>query len=315
MSAAGETSVFINLLPQAPSSQPTVTVVVPCFNGGRFLDGLIGSLAQQTLRDFEVIIVDDGSNDDDTLRKLAAIGGRARVIRQANAGLSVARNVGVRAARADMVMVLDCDDTIEPPFLQEAVALLGAATSDVAAVFCHKRLVGDGAGLLERHFNRFDLLFTNPMPSGLLLRKSCWQAAGGYDVTMRDGYEDWEFYIRLMRMGYRAIAIPKPYLAYRVSSTGMLFSQASVRHAALWRAIRRKHADAYRPWAMLRLWRQSRDGSGRVSLAKGLGAYALAILLPDVWFSRLIGGMRRRHLLGGQRAPFQAVAPKSELAV
>jgi glycosyltransferase involved in cell wall biosynthesis len=314
MDMSDKTSATVDAPAERGASGPTVTIVVPCFNGGRFLDGLMASLAQQTFRDFDVIIVDDGSDDEATLCKLASLDGRARVIHQNNNGLSAARNAGIRAALSDLVMPLDCDDAIEPPFLQEAVALLRAAPPDVAAVFCHKRLVGAGSGLLERHFNRFDLLFTNPMPSALLLRKACWQAVGGYDETMRDGYEDWEFYVRLMRAGYRAIAIPKPYLAYRVSNTGMLFSRASSRHAALWRTIRRKHIAAYRPWAILSVWRQSRDGTGQVSLAKAFLAYALTAVLPDAWFSRLIAGLRRRHLLDGHRPPYRAASTKSSAA-
>lgn len=300
------------LQPGAP--RPAVSVVVPCYNGGRFLDGLMESLRRQIFRDFEIVIVDDGSDEDDTKRKLAALEAHARVVHQDNRGLSAARNTGIRAARAELVMSLDCDDTIEPPFLEEAMAAMAAAPADIAAVFSHKRLVGAGSGLLERHFNRFDLLFTNPMPSGLLLRKSAWEAVGGYDETMRDGYEDWEFYLRLMRMGYRAIVIPKPYLLYRVSSGGMLFSQSSGHHAALWRRIRRKHAAAYRPLAMLRLWWGSRDGTGHVSLAKGFAACLLAAILPDAWFSRLVTGLRRRHLLEGHREAYQPAEMKSKAA-
>ena len=59
---------------------PAVSVVVPCFNGGRFLDTLMASLARQTFRDFEIVIVDDGSTDLETLRKLSELEGRARVI-------------------------------------------------------------------------------------------------------------------------------------------------------------------------------------------------------------------------------------------
>jgi GT2 family glycosyltransferase len=295
-------------------AHPAISVVVPCYNAGHFLDGLMDSLARQTLRDFEIVVIDDGSTDEETLRKLAELETRVRVIHQENRGLSAARNVGFRAARADLVMPLDCDDRLEPPFLEEGLAVLKSAPPDVAGVFCHMRLIGSGSGLLERHFNRFDLLFANPMPAGTLIRKSVWQSTGGYDETMREGYEDWEFYIRLMRMGYRAIEIPEPYLLYRVSQSGMLFSQSSGRHAALWRAIRQKHAGLYRPLALLRVWWNSRDGSGRVSLAKGLTAYALAALLPDLWFTRLVVGMRRRTLLEGHRPAYRPRTTKSKLA-
>ncbi len=297
--------------PKSPPSgaapvTPAVTVVVPCYNAGRFLDGLMTSLSRQTFRDFEIVIVDDGSTDKETLQKLDLLGDRARVIHEENRGLPAARNTGIAAAHSALVMPIDCDDAIEPPFLEEAVTLLRASPPDVAGVSSHKRLVGEANGLLERHFNRFDLLFTNPMPSGILMRKAAWQAAGGYDETMREGYEDWEFYLRLMRMGYRAIVIPKPYFDYHVSRAGMLFKQSSSKHAALWRAIRRKHAAAYRPRAMLRLWRESRDGTGQVSLVKGFAAYVLATILPDAWFSRLVVGQRRRHLLEGHLRPYHA---------
>ncbi len=295
-----------NIGTKADATRPAVSVVVPCYNGGRFLDGLMASLARQTFRDFEIIVVDDGSTEPETLRKFAEMKDRARVVHQDNRGLSAARNAGIRGAQADLVLPLDCDDFIEPPFLAEAVALMRSAPPDVAVVFSHMRLTGAAKGLLERHFNRFDLLFSNTLPSGLLLRKACWQEVGGYDETMRDGYEDWEFHLRLASHGYRGIEIAKPYYVYAIANNGMLLDRSSRVHARLWRAIRRKHAELYRPWTMLRLWRQSRDGSGRVSLVKAFVAYVLASVLPDAWYSRLVGILRRRHLLEGHRPAYPA---------
>ena len=294
-----------------PGVTPSVSVIVPCFNGGRFLPQLLGSLARQTFHDFEIIIVDDGSTDAATRQVLDNLDPSVRVMRQANKGLSAARNAGIAAAAADLVLTLDCDDKCEPPFLTEAVTVMQAAPPEVALVLCHMRLAGAASGPLERHFNRFDLLFSNPIPSGVLLRKAAWQAAGGYDETMRDGYEDWEFYLRLMLSGYRGVTIPKPYKIYHVSSEGMLFNQSSGKHAAIWRRIRRKHASAYRPLAMLRLWRESHDSSGRddpghVSALKAAMAYLMAVLLPDGFFSALIALRRQRHLLGGHRPAYPA---------
>lgn len=218
--------------------------------------------------------------------------------------MSGARNTGIRAARADLIMVLDCDDMVEPPFLAEAVAILRSSSPTVGAVFSHKRLVGAGYGALERHFNRFDLLFTNTMPSCLVLRKACFDAIGPYDESLRDGYEDWEFNLRLAHRGFDAIEIPKPYHVYRVSEQGMLFSRSSGAHARLWRAIRQKHASLYRPWAILKTWRKDRGGNAHVSLVKALAAYLMAIVLPDAWFTYLVVGLRRRHLIEGHRAAY-----------
>jgi glycosyltransferase involved in cell wall biosynthesis len=293
---------------------PAVTIVVPCFNGGRFLDGLMASLARQTFRDFEIVIVDDGSTERATLDKLAELQTDARIVRQANRGLSAARNTGIREARAELVLPLDCDDAFESPFLAEAFALMREAPAEVAAVFCHMRLTGAAKGLLERHFNRFDLLFTNTLPSGLLLRKACWAAVGGYDESMRDGYEDWEFHLRLARAGYCAIELPKPYYVYSLADEGMLLNRSSRAHGRLWRAIRRKHADLYRPASLFRLWRMTRDGSGHVSARKAIAALMLAMMLPDALFNRLVAWMRRRSLLDGYRPAYPAETAKTRLA-
>lgn len=279
---------------------PAVSVVVPCFNGGRFLDALMASLDCQTLRGFETIIVDDGSTDEATLRKFAALEGRARIVHQDNRGLSAARNAGIAAARSEFIAVLDCDDTFEPPFLEEALGLMRSAPPDVAMVVSHLRLTGAAHGVVERYFNAFDLLFTNTMHSGVMLRKACWQAVGGYDETMRQGYEDWEFYLRLSQAGYRGIEIPKVYYNYALVSGGMLISRSSQVHAALWRKMRAKHAALYRPLAIVKLWRATRGGNSRISLAKGLLVLALARVLPDAWYSRLIMEHRRRKLLEGR---------------
>ncbi len=284
---------------RAEAPQPAVTVVVPCYNGGQFLDGLMVSLALQTFRDFEIVIVDDGSEDAETLRKLAALEDQVRVIREDNRGPSAARNVGIAQARTDIVFTLDCDDTVEPAYLAETVALLRAAPPDVAAVITDLRMVGMGGRIARRYFNRFDLLFTNTLSVGMVMRKRCWLAVGGYDETMREGYEDWEFSLRLADAGYRALEVPRPLYCYRSGLDQEWPSRSSqvdtqLLHAALWRAIRRKHAGNYHLPAMLRIWWQSRDGSGRISLFKGLAACALAGVLPDRWFSHLVVGLRTR---------------------
>jgi glycosyltransferase involved in cell wall biosynthesis len=280
--------------------QPAVSVVIACFNGGRFLDGLMASLDAQTFRDFEIVIVDDGSTDELTVGKLAALDDRARVIRQPNRGPAAARNMGIRAARADIVFNLDCDDTIEPSYLAETVSALQAAPPGVGMVVTDSRFVGADSGVLPRYFNRFDLLFTNTLSTGLVMRKESWRAAGGYDETMRDGFEDWEFSLRLARAGFRGIEIAKPLYIYRVAGdddASSISSSIQRRHlyAKLWREIRCRHPESYRLPAMIKTWLQSRDGKGRVSLVKGLAGYLLAMALPDDAFNGLFEKLHRRR--------------------
>jgi glycosyltransferase involved in cell wall biosynthesis len=297
-----------------------VSIVVPCYNGGRFIDQLLESLARQTFRDFEILIVNDGSTDAATNAKLASLNSSIRVINQENRGLSGARNAGMAVAESDLVLALDCDDEIEPGYLAETVPVLRQAPPDVAIVFTHTRFGGSASGIGRRYFNPFVLLFANPLPSCVLLRKQCWQAVGGYDESMREGYEDWEFYMRLALAGFRGIEIPKPLYIYNISPDGMLINTATRVHGRLWRYIRTKHADAYRLPSILRLWWATRGEEKHVTLVKALTAYALAVLLPDSWFNRLFMAMRRWRLItkpvaeaglddGGASARLSARAP------
>lgn len=295
-------------------------MVVPCFDGGRFLDGLMASLDRQTFRDFEVVIVDDGSTDEETLRKLAALEGRARVIRQQNEGPSSARNHGIRVALADIVCMLDCDDTIEPTFLAETVPRLRAAGPEIGMAFAYIRFVGAESGVARRYINRFDLLFTNTLSSGLVLRRQVWEAVGGYDETMREGYEDWDFSLRLVSAGYRGIEIPEPLYVYYIGSDDTHPSRSlgvdkRLLYGRLWREIRKRHAESYRLPAMLRLWWQSRDGSGRIALWKGLGAYVAALLLPDAIFNQLIAHLHRGPRAEAASASYGKAAGRTPLAL
>jgi glycosyltransferase involved in cell wall biosynthesis len=157
----------------------------PATNGGRFLDGLSASLGAQTFRDFETIIVDNGSTEAATREKLEHLGPEVRGVHQENRYLPGA-NRGFLEARAALVLPLDCDEVLEPSFLAETVPLLANASPGAAFVFTHARLAGTLAGVLQRHFNRFDQLFLNQSYC-LLLRRSAWRAV--YDETMRDGAE------------------------------------------------------------------------------------------------------------------------------
>lgn len=294
--------------PTAPAdAAPAVSIVVPCFNGGRYIDGLMDALARQTFRNFETIFVDDGSTDELTVRKLAELGERARVIRQPNRGASAARNTGAREARADILFMLDCDDTIEPTFLAEVVPVMQNAPPDVGMVATHMRLVGVENGVVPRYFNRFDLLFTNTLSPGLTVRKSSWRTAGGYDETMRQGYEDWDFSLRLVRAGFRGIEVAKPLYVYLVVGDDQVSSLSSSVHkkrlyALLWRQVRSRHPEIYRPIAIMRLWWSTRDNPGRIPLWKGLAGLILAFTLPDTIFNQLFTRLHRRRLPAQPRA-------------
>lgn len=266
-------------------TEPAVSIIVPCYNGGRYLDALMASLAAQTFREFEVIIINDGSTEPLTLRKLDELRTRIKVIDQENRYLPGARNTGFHEARADLVLPLDCDDALDPEFLAITVAALDAAPEDVGFVFTHMRLIGGLGGVLHNRFNRFDQLFLNRLPYCMLIRKSAWSAAKGYDETMRDGMEDWEFNIRLAEAGYRGLEIAKPLFIYTVRADGMLLSKSARMQGTIWRQIRERHRALYRLPSLIALWRSSdRPLTSTFNAVALLGS---ASILPASWFDAL----------------------------
>jgi glycosyltransferase involved in cell wall biosynthesis len=266
-------------------SAPSVSVIVPCYNGGRFLDDLLSSLRVQTFRDFEVIIVDDGSTEPETVAKLAKLPAEIRVVRQENIGLSGARNTGFRNARADLVLPLDCDDTLEPPYLAETVGALQSAPAEVGFVFTHMLLSNAIEGVSKTKFDRFDQLFVNRLPYCMLFRKSAWSAVGGYDESMRDGSEDWEFNIRLARANFRGIEIKRPWFVYAVRPEGMLLSKTARLQGTMWQRIRTKHKQLYQASTLSKLWwEENRRWS---SALRAIVLLALTKLLPEHSYNAL----------------------------
>jgi len=264
---------------------PAVSIIVPCYNGGRFLDQMLASLDSQTFRDFETIIVDDGSTDADTLATLEALPDLIKVVRQQNEGLAAARNTGFHAAAADLVLPLDCDDALAPTFLEEAVRVLRAAAPEIGFAFCDMQASGALGGVLPRYLSRFDQLFLNRLPYCLLLRKSAWQSVGGYDVDMRDGYEDWEFNIRLILAGWQGVRIAQPLFIYHVSPDGMLMSRSARQHGRLWRRIVGRHPDVYSFGPLRRRYAAWHDAKTRFGPWSGFALVWGGKMLPE----RLVG--------------------------
>lgn len=276
-------------------SGPRVSIVVPCWNAGQFLPGLFESLAAQTFRDFETIVVDDGSTEPATIEALSALPVGVTLIRQENRGLPGARNTGFRAAQGEYVLPLDCDDRLMPDFLAKGVARLDSEPQ-LDFVFSHMQLVGARQGVLERGFNRFDQLFLNQLPYSLLMRRTAWVRVGGYDETMRQGYEDWDFNLRLIMTGSAGGLMPEPLFIYRVAEGGMLLSKSARRHGELWARIRGKHPGAYGPGALLA--RSQSEGRGRVSRSGAAGLLAAATVLPAPVFGHLFQILLARRARG-----------------
>ncbi|MCI5167028.1 MAG: glycosyltransferase family 2 protein, partial [Candidatus Electrothrix sp. GM3_4] len=118
---------------------PRVSVVIPCYNQGSFIDETIHSVLAQTWQYFEIIVVNDGSTDPFTVNHLQQLNfPKTRVLHTENQGLSSARNNGIREAQGEYILPLDADDRIGPTYLEQAIRLLDA-DPELGIVYCKAR--------------------------------------------------------------------------------------------------------------------------------------------------------------------------------
>lgn len=208
---------------------PTVCVVIPCFNHGRYLAEAVDSALDQTYRNLEVIVVNDGSTDPETLQLLHEFTRpRMRIIHTANKGLASARNRGIQASSATYILPLDADDLIESTYVEQAVAIL-ESQPEVGIVYCRAEKFGAVIGAWELPaFSPARICIENPIFCTALFRKSDWELVGGYKTYMKYGWEDWDFWLSLVDAGRQVFQLPEVLFRYRCSPQSMTNSMSYV---------------------------------------------------------------------------------------
>ena len=208
-----------------------VTVIIPAYNSAKHLPGALESVFKQTYRDFELVVVDDGSTDD-TRKVLEGYKNRITYLYQENGGPSKARNTAIRAAKGRYVAFLDADDLWLPHKLEQQMKLiesdprLGLVFSD-AEYFdgepplvgsywkqrgCYDEMISESR-MIRNAFSK--LMAINPiLPSTALVKKDCFDKTGLFDEALRY-VEDKEMWLRISRY-YSMACVPHPLVKRRV---------------------------------------------------------------------------------------------------
>jgi glycosyltransferase involved in cell wall biosynthesis len=229
-----------------------ITVVITCFNYGAFLPEALASALEQEGGEPQITVVDDGSTEPDTLRALEQLPAEVNLIRQSNAGLSAARNAGLREARTPYLIVLDADDRLAPNALK---VLRGPLERDDALGFTYgvSRFFGAWEGDLRfPSYDPYKLLYRHIIGSTSLMRRELFDDVGGFDPAFT-AYEDWEFWVHALAHGWRGRNLDAVTLLYRRHGGTMYFG-AREHYRTWYRRLREKHPGLY-------------DRSGRRKLA------------------------------------------------
>ncbi len=201
----------------APIAIPRVSICVPAYNAEQFLPAALESVRNQTFKDWELIVTEDGSRDgaEQIVTDFAAsVPQPVRYLRnETNLGLPATRNAGITASRAEVVAFLDADDVWEPNHLEATVGRLLSTGADLA----HGGSLlfdSDTGRELERRAPNQEILAAFPLslfegsyviqPSSVVMRKSLWERAGGFDPSFRY-VEDREMWLRCARVGGRFV--------------------------------------------------------------------------------------------------------------
>ena len=246
---------------------PQLTVVIPVYNGARWLRECLDSVSDQSMTDWEAVVVDDGSTDDSPaiLDAHAQRDSRFRIVRQSNAGVSSARNQGLAMASTGLIAFFDGDDVMYPESLEKRYDLIRSSGAEL--VYAGHEFIDESSNVTglsadsDLQSDPLEVLYRSPglAIQTVLAQKSAIDKVGGFDTSLTHG-EDWDLWIRLARAGcvFRYAAFVAN--GYRVHDVSATANRQAMRRGCL------RMLDAHRPprgSSHVKAWQAGRWGIER----------------------------------------------------
>ena len=226
--------------PPAPRTEPRTAVVIPSYNDGGLPGEAIASIVED--EPVEVVVVDDGSTEPETLERLAALEREGvTVVRQENSGPGVARTTGVAATTAPYVFVLDSDDLLEPGVLGQMADMLDTRPR-VGFIWGDYVLFGSQKGGYRApdRWLPWTLTYVNPYPVCAMFRREVLERSGAWQGR---GYEDWDLWLRLAGMGLEGASAGRViYRRRMVDDGGRHLRSLRARHQELYSELQERNA-------------------------------------------------------------------------
>jgi glycosyltransferase involved in cell wall biosynthesis len=229
-----------------------LNVVIPYYNMGKYIMECVQSVKASTYADIEILVIDDGSTEPESLAMLQQLGQMAgvKVYHKPNEGLADTRNYGALKATGDWLAFLDADDVVAPDYYEKAMRILKQYTN-VFFVGSFVQYFGD----TNRKWATYTpqppyALVHNPVnSSGLVYKKAAFLAAGQNDKTVDYGLEDYESVVHLLSKGYNGVVLPEFLFRYRVRGDSMIRKITREKLLYAYKYIAEKHSSYYATFA------------------------------------------------------------------
>lgn len=206
-------------------SKPVVSVVIPCYNHGDFLEETIQSVEESTKNyEVEIIVVNDGSTDEQTIEVFQKLERQGyTILNQENQGLGRTRNNGIRLAKGKYILPLDSDNTVTFHYLNSAIDILEKDGS-IDIVYGDAQFCGEKTGVWKnKELDAIQMLYINHIDACAVYRKSTWEKVNGYATDMPYmGTEDWNFWLKCMDKGCKFNYLEEICFNYRVLLNSMI---------------------------------------------------------------------------------------------
>ena len=225
--------------------EPLVSVIIPVFNSIEFLNETLESVRSQMYKNIEIVIADNGSSDLPAIEFLKVLEKEYKVIYTGKTGVSNARNKAIEEAKGTFILPLDSDDIILPSFIKKCIKIF-ESDNEISVVRTQIELFGKRNGKIEfAPYNYATLLARNLMVVTSMFRKNDWQSVGGYDVNFLSGFEDWEFWLNLLKSGGKVHTIQEPLFKYRIRKGSRNQSLKEKELIAIRKMLWEKHREQY----------------------------------------------------------------------
>lgn len=198
--------------------QPRISIIIPCYNGAKYIRETLDCLQKQTIDDWECVIVNDGSTDNslEILKEYVVKDSRYKYIDKENEGPSIARNIGIAKSSGKYILPLDADDLIAPTYAEKAIDYLESHPKTKMVYCICQTFCGDKKGDFVLTPYSYDvMIWKNMLFNAGVFRRYDFDQTSGYNPNMRKGNEDWDFWIALIKPNDDVYQIPEILFFYR----------------------------------------------------------------------------------------------------